>query len=469
MKLGLLRQHSSMINVCTHVMDFALVALSGYLSYCIYIGSVALMPRSYHWAILCTSSLALLCLKFCGVYQAFRGRSVVSLFKHMMSAWLILMFLFLFSMFFTKISTVFSRVWFGEWWALSLILLSLSRMIVLIVLRWARRKGYNRRFVAIIGASSLGRKVAKSLQQALWAGYEVCQFFDDDPTKHNKNVRGVQVKAFPTNAEKYFRQHNFDEVWVCLPLRAETRIREILYALRHTPINVRLVPDVFGLSLMNFSMANVAGINALNLREKPLAGALQLAKILEDRILGTIFFILTLPMMIIIALLIKLTSPGPILFKQKRYGLDGKEINVYKFRSMQVHQEVDGKVTPARKCDGRITPLGCFIRCTSLDELPQFFNVMQGRMSIVGPRPHAIAHNEEYKDLVDQYMLRHMVKPGITGWAQVNGFRGETDTLDKMKKRVKYDLYYIENYSLWFDLKIIFITIFKGFIGKNAY
>lgn len=469
MKLGLLRQHSSVISFSTHVMDFILVAVSGYLSYGIYVGSLAQIPQSYHWAIIVSSILASLCLKFTGVYQAFRGRSVTTLFKRVVSAWLILMFLFLFAVFFTKLSSVFSRVWFVEWWTFSLILVSLLRIIVLILLRWARRQGYNRRFVAIVGAGVLGRQVTKSLQQALWAGYEVRQFFDDDPTKHGKRVRGVPVKGFPDNAEHYFRRHRFDEVWVCLPLRAQERIRDVLYALRHTPINVRLVPDVFGLSLMNFSMANVAGVNTLNLREKPLEGAAQLAKLLEDRVLGTLFFILALPVMVVIALLIKFSSPGPVLFKQKRYGLDGKEINVYKFRSMYVHKESDGKVTQAGKSDRRITPIGRFIRRTSLDELPQFYNVIQGRMSIVGPRPHAIAHNEEYKDLVDQYMLRHMVKPGITGWAQVNGFRGETDTLDKMKKRVKYDLYYVENWSLWFDLKIILLTICKGFIGKNAY
>jgi putative colanic acid biosynthesis UDP-glucose lipid carrier transferase len=170
-----------------------------------------------------------------------------------------------------------------------------------------------------------------------------------------------------------------------------------------------------------------------------------------------------------IAIGVKLTAPGPVLFKQLRHGWDGKPVKVYKFRTMVVHSEEGGQVTQACKGDSRITPFGAFLRRTSLDELPQFFNVLQGRMSIVGPRPHAIAHNEEYKDQIDEYMLRHKVKPGITGWAQVNGWRGETDTLEKMQKRVEYDLYYIDHWSLWFDLKIIFITLFKGFVGKNAY
>ncbi|MDH5184914.1 MAG: exopolysaccharide biosynthesis polyprenyl glycosylphosphotransferase, partial [Gammaproteobacteria bacterium] len=175
------------------------------------------------------------------------------------------------------------------------------------------------------------------------------------------------------------------------------------------------------------------------------------------------------PLLLFIAISIKLSSKGPVFFKQMRHGWDGRIIKVYKFRSMKVHQEFDGTVTQAIKRDPRITKIGAFLRRTSLDELPQFYNVLQGRMSIVGPRPHAVAHNEHYKEVVDQYMLRHKVKPGITGWAQVNGWRGETDTVEKMQKRVEFDLFYIENWSFWFDLKIIFLTVFKGFVDKNAY
>ncbi|HBV2999050.1 TPA: exopolysaccharide biosynthesis polyprenyl glycosylphosphotransferase, partial [Klebsiella pneumoniae] len=174
------------------------------------------------------------------------------------------------------------------------------------------------------------------------------------------------------------------------------------------------------------------------------------------------------PILLIIACLIKLTSPGPIIFKQTRYGMDGKPIKVWKFRSMSV-MENDNKVIQATKNDIRITKVGRLLRRTSLDELPQFFNVLFGGMSIVGPRPHAVAHNEQYRNLIEGYMLRHKVKPGITGWAQINGWRGETDTLEKMEKRVEFDLEYIREWSIWLDLKIIFLTIFKGFINKSAY
>ena len=239
--------------------------------------------------------------------------------------------------------------------------------------------------------------------------------------------------------------------------------------LRHSTANIRLVPDMFALRLINHGVSEVVGIPMLDLSASPITGEVRLIKALQDRMLGALILLLISPVMLAIALAIKLTSRGPVLYQQLRHGWNGEEIWVYKFRSMVVHAEQHGQVTQAQKNDTRITPLGAFLRRTSLDELPQFINVLQGRMSIVGPRPHAMAHNKHYQELVPGYALRHKVKPGITGWAQVNGFRGETDTLDKMEKRVEYDLYYIENVSLGLDLKIIVATVFKGFIHKNAY
>lgn len=246
-------------------------------------------------------------------------------------------------------------------------------------------------------------------------------------------------------------------------------MRQILVSLRHCTADIRMVPDIFGFSLLNHSLGEVAGIPVINLSSTPMVGVNRVVKAIEDRVIASIILLLISPLMICVALGIKLTSAGPVFFRQERLGYDGRVFRVWKFRSMKVHQEREGKVTQAKKNDSRITPFGAFLRRTSLDELPQFFNVLDGSMSIVGPRPHAVAHNEEYKDLVDRYMRRHKVKPGITGWAQVNGFRGETDTLEKMEKRVEYDLYYIEHWSLLFDLKIIFMTIFKGFVNPNAY
>jgi Undecaprenyl-phosphate glucose phosphotransferase len=216
-------------------------------------------------------------------------------------------------------------------------------------------------------------------------------------------------------------------------------------------------------------MSEVAGMPVLNLTASPMVGFAKFLKGLEDRLLALLLLLLVSPLMVAIAIGIKLSSPGPVFFKQKRHGWDGKPITIWKFRTMKVHQEENGKVTQATRNDTRVTKLGALLRHTSIDELPQFFNVLQGRMSIVGPRPHAIEHNEFYKDSVSRYMLRHKVKPGITGWAQINGYRGEIDNLEKMKKRIEYDLFYIENWSVWFDLKIIAATLIKGLINKNAY
>lgn len=197
-------------------------------------------------------------------------------------------------------------------------------------------------------------------------------------------------------------------------------------------------------------------------------GAWSLVKRAEDIVLSSLILLLIALPLLAIAAAIKLTSAGPVLFRQRRYGLDGRSIMVWKFRSMSVQENAD-VVLQATRNDARVTPLGAFLRRTSLDELPQFFNVLHGDMSIVGPRPHAIAHNEQYRKQVSGYMLRHKVKPGITGWAQINGWRGETDTLDKMRMRVEFDLEYIEHWSIWLDLKIILLTLFKGFVNKNAF
>jgi len=219
---------------------------------------------------------------------------------------------------------------------------------------------------------------------------------------------------------------------------------------------------------MNMRWSSIGHIGAISLLESPLIGTSEWLKRFGDLLFASgILAIIMIPMLVI-ALSIKLTSKGPILFKQKRFGLDGKEIKVWKFRSMSVCEDGD-QVIQATKNDSRITPVGSFLRKTSLDELPQFFNVLQGSMSVVGPRPHAVSHNEEYRVLIGGYMLRHMVKPGITGWAQINGWRGETDSLDKMEGRVEHDLWYIKHWSVWLDIKIIFLTVFRGFVDKNAY
>jgi putative colanic acid biosynthesis UDP-glucose lipid carrier transferase len=235
-----------------------------------------------------------------------------------------------------------------------------------------------------------------------------------------------------------------------------------------TTASVFFVPDVFGISIIQGRLQDMNGVPVVGLCETPFTGTNRLVKRLSDIVLASLILVLIAPLLLAIAIAIKLTSPGPVIFKQRRNGLDGEEIVVYKFRSMRTQDDGD-VVQQATKDDPRITPLGRFLRRSSLDELPQFINVLQGRMSIVGPRPHAVAHNEQYRQLIKAYMVRHKVKPGITGWAQIHGHRGETDTIEKMQARVEYDLEYLRNWSLGLDLQIIARTIKVVFFDRNAY
>ncbi len=399
------------------------------------------------------------------LYGSWRGKSLAKQASAIIIAWFTVVLLMIVILFGLKVSSEYSRLWLG-WWMLFGVLFTLSfRMCVYGFLHYQRLQGRNFRRVIIAGAGDPGKKLIFQTVDSPWTGFKIEALFDDDEQLRGALVNGYKVQGDLGGIEAFVDRNHIDEVWIALPLRAEDRVKELLYALRHHTVNIKLIPDIFGFSLLNHSMTEIAGLPAVNLSDTPMGGGNQIVKALEDRILA----LLIIPLLILIALAIKATSSGPILFKQKRHGWDGRVINVYKFRTMKLHDEVAGKITQACKGDSRVTPLDAFLRSCSLDELPQFYNVLQGRMSIVGPRPHAVEHNELYKEQVDQYMLRHMVKPGITGWAQVNGLRGETDTLDKMKKRVEYDLFYIENWSLWFDLKIIILTLFKGFVHKNAH
>lgn len=280
------------------------------------------------------------------------------------------------------------------------------------------------------------------------------------------------------------RKGLIDILFIALPLKADKRITNILSQLGDTTVDVHFIPDSFISNLMHARVSHVGNLDTISVYESPYLGAKEWLKRTLDVVVGSIILLLISPILIIISILIKATSKGPVLFKQTRYGLGGHKITIWKFRSMGVTKNSNGgdssdssggsdatdqKVIQATKNDPRITPLGAFLRRTSLDELPQFFNVVGGGMSIVGPRPHAVAHNEEYRQKIKFYMLRHKVKPGITGWAQINGWRGETDTLEKMEKRIEFDLMYIKNWTILWDIKIIFLTLFKGFMSKNAY
>jgi len=466
---SIFKSYSGFINLFSRVADPLIVVLAALVAY----GSRFTfenihLPLEYRSLILLAVFCVVLIFPVFNLYSSWRGQSLVKQARFIVLAWASVVLLMIVILFGLKISSEYSRLWLGWWMILGLVFLLSFRMCIYAFLQYQRKRGKNYRHVIIIGAGDLGQRLVNQTTSSPWAGFKIQALFDDDQ-KIGSKVNGYPVMGGLDEVESYICKKQIDEVWIALPLRAEKRVKELLYSLRHQTVNIKLIPDIFIFSLLNHSMTEVVGLPAVNLSETPMGGSNSLIKAFEDRLLGLMICIIIFPLLLLISIAIKLTSPGPVLFKQKRHGWDGRVIKVYKFRSMNEHKEFNGEVTQAYKGDARITPLGAFLRRTSLDELPQFFNVLQGRMSIVGPRPHAVEHNELYKDQVNQYMLRHMVKPGVTGWAQINGLRGETDTLDKMKKRVEYDLFYIENWSLWFDLKIIFLTIFKGFTNKNAY
>ncbi|HEB63584.1 MAG TPA: undecaprenyl-phosphate glucose phosphotransferase [Gammaproteobacteria bacterium] len=465
---GLLKEYASVLSLVARVFDVICILLGALLAY-IWRFDNWPMPANYQTAILLGILFSLIFFSISGIYHSWRGKSWLHQAQTVTLAWFSVVALLIIVAFLTKTSTSFSRQWMIVWVASSWSLLLLFRYSLTLTLRAMRKKGWNHKRIIIVGAGSIGQSVAQNIQDADWTGLEVVGFLDDAESLRGQWIKGVEVLGGTGKANLMIQQKQADEIWLALPLKAEDKVKEILFDLRHSTATIRFVPGIFGFRLLNHSVTDVAGMAVMDLSASPMVGLNRAIKAVEDRVLALLILVLISPVLAAIAVGVKLSSPGPVLFKQRRHGWDGKLIKVYKFRSMVVHCEDDGQVTQAKKCDYRITKFGAFLRHTSLDELPQFVNVLQGKMSIVGPRPHAIAHNEQYKDQIEAYMLRHKVKPGITGWAQVNGLRGETDTLDKMKKRVEYDLYYIENWSLWFDIKIIIRTLFTGFVNKNAY
>jgi putative colanic acid biosynthesis UDP-glucose lipid carrier transferase len=355
------------------------------------------------------------------------------------------------------------------WWAVvTPALLWLTYFSGRALLRRLAAQPENRRTAVVVGAGGLGVKVANAFRARGDIGLSFLGYFDDRADQRvDPDAMLMRLGSLRQVAE-YVREHGVHEVYITLPLGSQPRIVELLEQVQGTTASVFFVPDVFGISIIQGRLQDMNGVPVVGLCETPFTGTNRLVKRIEDVVLASLILVLISPLLLAIAIGVRLTSPGPALFRQRRNGLDGTEIVVWKFRSMRTQD--DGAVVPqATKGDPRITPFGAFLRRTSLDELPQFFNVLQGHMSIVGPRPHAVAHNEQYRQLIKAYMVRHKVKPGITGWAQIHGHRGETDTIEKMQARVEYDLEYLRNWTLGLDLQIIARTVKLVFIDRHAY
>ncbi|NPC57297.1 undecaprenyl-phosphate glucose phosphotransferase [Caenimonas soli] len=320
----------------------------------------------------------------------------------------------------------------------------------------------------VVGMNEQGCSLADRLAAASYAGIELVGFFDDRTPDRQHGADRHRLLGRVTDIATFVKANRVQLIYLSLPMASQPRIKDLLDALKDTTASVYFVPDMFVTDLIQGRTDTVCGLPVISVCETPFRGPAGLLKRSSDLVLATLILILLSPFMLAIAVAVKLSSPGPVIFKQRRYGLDGQEIVVYKFRSMIVTED-GSQIKQAHKNDSRVTRLGAFLRKTSMDELPQFINVLQGRMSIVGPRPHAVAHNELYRPLIKSYMVRHKVKPGITGWAQVNGFRGETQSLEKMEGRIRCDLDYLRNWSLRLDLLIILKTVRLVFRDTAAY
>ncbi len=467
MPSGYIRSHTSRVALLQRLLDAALVVGSLYVTALFY--GVSFGEDLVEVSIIAALSFYLVG-QARGIYGSWRISSVKSEIGVVILVWATTFSLIVFFAFLTKTSADFSRLVMLTWLALAPLLLIVVRLIARALLHELRRSGRNTRTVAIVGVNNAALKLVEKLNAIPWTGllFKGYYEYEDRPVDRSLSASPILLAGNVEQLLKQARAGEIDIVYIALPMHAEQRIVELLKAFSDTTTSVYFLPDFFVFELMHARWVNLNGIPVISIYESPFHSVHGWIKRIEDLLLGSLILMLIALPMLVIAMAVKFTSPGDVIFKQRRYGLNGEVLYVWKFRSMTVCE--DGVNVPqAKQGDKRITKVGQFLRRTSLDELPQFFNVLQGTMSIVGPRPHAVAHNEEYRQLIPGYMMRHRVKPGITGWAQVNGWRGETDTLDKMQKRVEYDLQYIQEWSLWLDLKIILMTVYGGWKGKNVY
>jgi putative colanic acid biosynthesis UDP-glucose lipid carrier transferase len=333
--------------------------------------------------------------------------------------------------------------------------------------RWFAAENMQR-VAVIVGADELGRRLAHGIRSSPYGDVRLAGFFDDRSEERRGGVHAGEFLGALGELPRYAKTHRVDLIYITLPMASRPRILSLLDELCDTTASIYFAPDVFIFDLIQARVDTVGDIPVVAVCETPFYGFDGVVKRMSDIVLASLILLAAAPLMLAIAVGVKLSSPGPVLFRQRRYGVDGREIVVYKFRSMTVLED-GGAVRQATRNDERVTPFGAFLRRSSLDELPQFINVLQGRMSVVGPRPHAVAHNEMYRKLIKKYMIRHKVKPGITGLAQVNGMRGETDTVEKMRARIEYDLAYLRDWSLRLDLQIVLRTILVVLSRRNAY
>ncbi len=463
MKRSLLKSNATLLDVGLRVLDPLLVVAAGVIAHFFYLGEFE-PPARYAAALLAVGVVAMTVFPLLGLYQSQRGASFSDELRALVLGWLTIavsggVFLFL-----TKTGSEFSRAWALLWIAGGLAVHVALRGGIRIVLRRLRRRGYNLRHVAVVGAGPLGRDVATRLKAAPWSGLAVRSFYDDDPALAESTIDGIEVAGTLDQLADDVDRNGIDQIWIALPLRAEVRIRGLLDALRRTTAVIRFVPDLYGFHLLHHSVTEVAGMPVLNLTDTPLSGVSSTLKRIEDLAISLVIATLTAPLWLAIALGIKASSTGPVLYRQQRVTWNGQRFEMLKFRTMPSDAEAGSGPVWTRHGERRATGFGAFLRRFSLDELPQLWNVLRGDMSLVGPRPERPEFVEQFRVEIPGYMQKHLVKAGITGWAQVNDLRGDSD----LAQRIQYDLYYIDHWSLWFDLQILTVTLWHILTSRNA-
>ena len=464
----MVRRRDAKINAFSRLVDAGIIG-------CTLVALVSVLKLNwvplYNWLLLIAIVLFSFLSESSHSYKAWRDISLRAEATAVGSNWLVVVVVLVLVDIVFYPSDLYNREMVFYWFLLTPIELISWHSITRMVLRLFRDTGVNTRSVAIYGATELGASLENRIQSMPWAGYKFVGYFDD--RRSNGSRRFISdsnlINGGSQELIEQAKKGAIDTIFITLPLAAEKRIKVLLNELADTTVSAYMMLDLFSFDLLNASWLDIQGMPAISVFESPHTGLDNITKRTLDLVAGSVILVIIALPMLLIALAIRLTSKGPALFRQQRYGIGGEPITVWKFRTMTAADSDDQVLQQATKNDSRITPLGAFLRKASLDELPQFFNVMTGTMSIVGPRPHAVIHNEFYRTAIHGYMLRHKVKPGITGLAQIKGYRGETDTLEKMEGRIKYDLEYIRSWSLWLDIKLIVLTACGGFLNKNAY
>lgn len=461
---GQAKEKANLLLVIIKLFDWLLITVSGVASFYIlepvkhFPEYQGLLPQNYLTALLLGFLFSAWLFPVFNVYKSWRGAGIFEEILTLLFSWSCAILGLLAFVFFTKTADDFSRHWFLLWFSSAYIGLIFSRVTLRLLLHTLRKKGLNQRHIVLLGGGTLNKQVSKKLESSSWMGLKIAGYFNESDS--DKETNNLKYLGDFESVSNYVEQHKIDQVWITLPLTAMDKIESISRQLHSVAVDVMLIPDIASLRMLNHSVTQLDGLAIINMSVSPMSSGNIALKWLEDKILASLILILISPVMLAIAIAVKISSPGPIFYSQERISWNGQSFNMLKFRSMPINTDklTDGLVWgKARK--KQTTPIGQWLRSTSLDELPQFINVLKGDMSIVGPRPERTVFVEQFKHAIDGYMQKHLVQAGITGWAQVNGWRGDTC----LKTRIDYDLFYVENWSLWFDLKIIFLTLFKGF------